>query len=283
VLLTAKAMALEAEDPAQARKLAGEAHSLAPDLVPAAVVYGRLLSAQGEVRKASKTLEATWRHQPHPELADVYAGLKPGENSAERLKRMTQLVGLAVSHPESAMALARAAIQANDFAAARDALAPWANEAPSQRICLMMAEICSKDGNDLGRAREWMAKALRAPRDPVWTADGQVSDKWLPFSPVSGRLDAFEWKVPLAELGGPILHVDDVLADAHEPVAPRPVLAVIDNAEPAIVEAVVPAVDAPVEDTPAPVIDANYVPPLPDDPGPGEGPPPKKRFSLFGG
>src|SRR5262249_8621703 len=39
---------------------------------------------------------------------------------------------------------------------------------------------------------------LNARRDPAWTADAFVSDHWLPISPVSGRLDAFEWKDPLA-------------------------------------------------------------------------------------
>jgi HemY protein len=43
-----------------------------------------------------------------------------------------------------------------------------------------------------------MARALNARRDPAWTADGFVSDNWLPISPVTGRLDAFEWKDPLA-------------------------------------------------------------------------------------
>jgi HemY protein len=28
-----------------------------------------------------------------------------------------------------------------------------------------------------------------------------VSERWLPVSPISGRIDAFEWKVPLAEIG----------------------------------------------------------------------------------
>src|SRR5207302_4811865 len=27
-------------------------------------------------------------------------------------------------------------------------------------------------------------------------------DRWMPVSPVTGRLDAFEWKEPLAQLGG---------------------------------------------------------------------------------
>ena len=43
-----------------------------------------------------------------------------------------------------------------------------------------------------------MTRALSARRDPAWTADGFVSDRWLPVSPVTGRLDAFEWKDPLA-------------------------------------------------------------------------------------
>ena len=64
-----------------------------------------------------------------------------------------------------------------------------------------MAEIEQRDSGDEGRAREWMARALHAAKDPAWTADGFVSDRWMPVSPVSGRLDAFQWKVPLAELG----------------------------------------------------------------------------------
>jgi HemY protein len=41
---------------------------------------------------------------------------------------------------------------------------------------------------------------VRALHDPVWTADGYVSDRWRPVSPVSGRLDAFQWQTPLAAL-----------------------------------------------------------------------------------
>jgi HemY protein len=43
-------------------------------------------------------------------------------------------------------------------------------------------------------------RAVRALHDPVWTADGYVSDRWRPVSPVSGRLDAFQWQMPLASL-----------------------------------------------------------------------------------
>jgi HemY protein len=35
----------------------------------------------------------------------------------------------------------------------------------------------------------------------VWEADGVVSEQWAPVSPVTGRLDAFEWREPPERLG----------------------------------------------------------------------------------
>src|SRR5207237_226104 len=53
---------------------------------------------------------------------------------------------------------------------------------------------------DSGRARAWTLRAVRARHDPAWTADGYVSDRWRPVSPVTGRLDAFQWQTPVASL-----------------------------------------------------------------------------------
>jgi HemY protein len=64
-------------------------------------------------------------------------------------------------------------------------------------VAALMAALELQSGDE-GRGREWMARAFNARRDPAWTADGFVSDHWLPISPVTGRLDAFEWKDPLA-------------------------------------------------------------------------------------
>ena len=69
----------------------------------------------------------------------------------------------------------------------------------SQRVATLMAKLEGGENGDTGRVREWLARAVNAPRDPAWTADGLVSTTWAPISP-SGRLDAFEWKVPTADL-----------------------------------------------------------------------------------
>src|SRR5262249_2725925 len=105
-------------------------------------------------------------------------------------------------HPEGALAVARAAMVARDFTAARTALTPLTRQ-PTQRVALLMAELEEVEHGDVGRAREWMTRALRAARDPAWVADGIVSDHWQPVSPVTGTLDAFEWRVPWGELAAP--------------------------------------------------------------------------------
>jgi len=81
---------------------------------------------------------------------------------------------------------------------------------------MLMAELEQLEGDE-GRAREWMRRALHAAHDPAWTADGYVSDRWLPVSPVTGRLDAFQWKVPVAEL----TEREPLLIEAAPPEAPR--------------------------------------------------------------
>src|SRR6202035_3085142 len=117
----------------------------------------------------------------------------------QRLVRVETLAAKAAGHIEGALALARAAIDASEFARAREALAPF-TATPTQRVALLMAEIERTEHGDTGRARAWTLRAVRALHDPVWTADGYVSDRWRPVSPVSGRLDAFQWQAPLAAL-----------------------------------------------------------------------------------
>jgi HemY protein len=169
---------------------------LAPDLVPAAALAGRLLGAAGERRKATRIIEAAWRANPHPDLADAFAHLQPGDSARQRLARVESLAGKATGDAEAAIAVARAALDAKEFGVARGALVPLL-EMPTRRVSALMAALELQEGDE-GRGREWMARTLNARRDPAWTADGFVSDHWLPVSPVTGRLDAFEWRDPLA-------------------------------------------------------------------------------------
>jgi HemY protein len=204
VLLTAQALATEEMNPGKARELAREAAKLAPDLVPAAALAGRLLGAAGSLRRAARIVEKAWTANPHPDLAQVYVDLRPGDGGRDRLKRAKTLAKKAPNHPESVLAVARAALEASEFDEARIALAPLVAD-PTQRACLLLAEIEASEHSDHGKAREWTARAARARRDPAWVADNYVSERWLPASPVTGKLDAFVWTVPPVLPAGPLL------------------------------------------------------------------------------
>jgi HemY protein len=213
VLLTADALDRVERDPHGALSAAQDAVKAAPDLVPAAALAGKLLSHRGDLRKAARIVEAAWKAQPHPDLADVYLNLRPGDSALDRLKRAETLAKLSSWAPEARIAVARAAMEAREFGRARTALEPLLAERPTIRVCLLMADLERAEHGSAGRSREWIARAARAPRDPAWIADGVVSDRWAPISPVSGRLDAFVWQAPPDVLVAPELASLEDFAD----------------------------------------------------------------------
>lgn len=227
VLLTADALARGESDEDGALAAAREAVNLAPDLAPAGALAGRILGRRLELRKATNLLEAAWSACPHPDVADAYTHLRAGDSAQDRMKRAERLAVLANWTPEGRMALARAAIEARDFVRARQTLAPLLPERPTVGACVLMAELERAEKGSTAGAREWLARAVHAPRDKAWIADGVVSDRWSPVSPVSGRLDAFRWNTPPELISGAGASVfDDVLADLddhpREPVAIAP-------------------------------------------------------------
>ena len=119
VLLTARAMESEEHDRTGARSLVLEAVKNEPTLIPAAALAGRLLGEAGEMRRAARVVEAAWKANPHPDLAEAYAHLQPGDSARDRLKRIESLAKDAPGNIEGALAVARAALDAQEFAIAR--------------------------------------------------------------------------------------------------------------------------------------------------------------------
>ncbi len=255
VLLTAQAIDAEENDLNRARQLALEAHKLAPDLVPAAEIAGRVMASQGDSTRAARVIAKTWEVNPHPDLAIAYAHTRPGDGPRDRLKRVKFLGQWSPDPLEGAIAVATAAVEARAWEEAREALEPYLNDRPPARVCTLMARIEGGETGDQGRVREWLSRAVRAPRDPAWSADGFVSDTWAPLSPITGRLDAFEWKAPVELIanGDDELVIEDLDRVAEEVINPEHVaddVAEISEGD---------AVEADI-----------FVPPhAPDDPGPG--------------
>ncbi len=285
VLKTAMAQQLAEGDAKAALALAQEACALAPGLVPAAALCGRLTAVHGDYRRAAKIIEAAYRQTPHPDLAAVYLRLRPGDSAADRLSRARALARLAPFDSESQIAVGRAALEARDLAAARAALAPLLapgapHGRPSARVCLLMADVEEAAGAE-GATREWLARAARAPRDRAWVAAGVISDRWAPVSP-SGALDAFVWRTPEERLSAP----EPPVAPAPTPVEPPALVASspIESAKPPTpTPAAAPeGVAAPKPEPPRGAATIVLLPSTaPDDPGPHDESERKPGFRLF--
>ena len=169
--------------------------------MPAAAIAGRVLAARGNTPRAARVILKTWRLAPHPDLAAAYAYARPGDSPRDRLNRVRHLARITPNHAEAQIAVAISAVEARDWNEARMALEPLLDGRLTPRVCTLMARIEGEQNSDAGRVREWLARAANAARDPAWTADGVVSDHWSAVSPVTGALDAFQWRAPV-DAGG---------------------------------------------------------------------------------
>lgn len=297
VLLTARALELQNVDRDLSRESVMEAVKLAPTLVPAAVLAGKYESEAHQVRRSMRIVETAWLAQPHPDLADAYAHVKLGDSARQRLVRVETLAAKMPGHIEGALAIARAAIDASEFTKAREALSPFIAQ-PTQRVAMLMAEIERTEHGDSGRARAWTLRAVRALHDPAWTADGYVSDRWRPVSPVTGRLDAFQWQTPVAALPsdkGSTIESSPFEEAMLAAPAPRRVEAAKELVEPPkeapvepIAEPVEPVAEKPAEPVPAaqdnapPVVEATEpAPAAPAAAPPAESAPVMESAPLF--
>jgi HemY protein len=245
VLLTAQAQAAEDRDADKALGLALEAHRLAPDLVPAAAIAGRVLASKGNTPRAARVLLKTWRVAPHPDLAAAYAYARPGDSPRDRLNRVRHLARLTPQDNEGPIALAITAIEAREWEEARRALEPLLADRLTQRICTLMARIEGEQHGHGGRVREWLARAVNAPRDPAWTADGVVSEHWAPISPVTRAFDAFRWRVPVEAIDEPagVLRADKVEALVGLGAGTEPAIE-HDKGRPAVIQPAPQAIEA---------------------------------------
>jgi len=254
-LLAAAALEENEKSPDNAYITATEALKLNPGLVPAAVLAGRRLIARGDISRATRLLETAWKQSQHPDIAETYLAVRHGDSTADRLKRARALARLTPTAREAKLTVARAALDAQEFVLAREALEPLVLDAPTARACRLMAELEDRESGNAGMVRKWLARASHAPRDPAWVADGYVSEHWAPVSPITGRIDAFRWMTPPQSLESSVraaIEADRFAESAAPVVELAPPAPVVTAVEPPVVAAE-PVQAAPVpEPIPAP-------------------------------
>ncbi len=197
--------------PGDAHAIAKEAHALVPELPPAAAVWAEVQLAEGHRRGAARTLEKTWAQQPHPDLVPLYLRARPGDDALGRYRRLQQLAEHNPEHPESELALGRAALEAELWGEARRHLQKAGGEVPNEAVCRLMAELAERENGDHETARRWLIRAADAPSEPAWVCGtcGAVAAEWHARCDHCNSFDSFAWQTPpriLDELGAPATH-----------------------------------------------------------------------------
>ena len=192
----------QAGEPRRAISLAATADTLVHDLAAPAVRHARLLLAEKRNRAARRVVAQAWQHLPHPDLARVWSELG---GAAPALAVVTWFEKLAAHNPasvESAVALAEAALAAQLWGEARRhlgrAVAAQA-DAPSRRVCLLMAQLEESEHPRENPAREWFDRALTAAPDPryVCTRCGAESAEWGALCGHCHGFDTLAWRSAL--------------------------------------------------------------------------------------
>lgn len=188
-------------DRRQALSLAAGAMRLLPDIAAPAVRRARLLIADDRRRVARRVVEQAWARTPHPELARLWGELGGALPALELVTWYEKLAAHNPNSPESAVALAEAALAAQLWGEARRHLAraiAVAPDAPSRRLCLLMARIEESEHPGDGRAREWFDRTLAAPADPAYVCArcGGDNAEWQALCGHCRGFDALAWQAP---------------------------------------------------------------------------------------
>ena len=184
-----------------ALSLASRAHRLDAGFIPAAVLAARHAAAAGKKRRAAKTVETAWAAAPHPDLAVVYEALGADEEGAKRVARLERLAAIRADHPESRIALARAAIGAALWGVARAELDLIAAKSPEARVCRLMAALEEGEGREPAAAQAWLLRLGEARPDPAWRCAkcGHRAEDWAAHCPSCEAFDTLSWGAPAGE------------------------------------------------------------------------------------
>lgn len=183
-------------EPAQALRLALDAHKADPGLPAAAVLAASLLHRADKPRKAAATLLDTWRIAPHPDLVEAWLALAPAETPLQRVKRLDKLVKTNPDAPDGHIVLAETALGAKLWGLARTHLDRALEQRPTGGLYVLFARLEREERGDDRAAATWMAKSATAPAEPAWTCTtcAKPTDRWAVTCPQCGAVDSLEWK-----------------------------------------------------------------------------------------
>ena len=185
------AAANEETDAKAALQQAKQAFETEPSLAPAAVGYATRLRDGGRERSALDVLRRTWSLAPQPDVAEAF--LAPHQDPAARYKAAAALVSANPGLPDSALLLARLAMDAGQFDdAVRHAQAARTAGVADRRVWLLLADLAEHGHGD---PQEALRHILSADAGPAWRCVncGTHHSEWHPVCDACGVPGKIKW------------------------------------------------------------------------------------------
>lgn len=168
-----------------------------PSFVAALCFLTDLENILGNKRRVEKLLQKAWALFPHPDLAKSYASLVKSESSEKRLRRFEPLLKTNEKDPQTIILKTELFLATTDFLKAKELISTLVNNDPDNYILTLMADVERASGATDQVVREWLTKAVYAPKSPAWICNecGYQSE-WISICKSCECFDSMRWIRP---------------------------------------------------------------------------------------
>ena len=186
------------DNPESALKYFKGSYDSDPSFIPAVLNYVKKLIEQKRDSTAIDVIKKTWRTHPHPDVVLPYWQASNASDGPEIVKTTETLARENPNHPESFIALARAAIEAQLWSEARKYLTTLASKYDGNdeaRICRLWADLEKFESENFSESQAWLTRALLARGDPAWVCGqcGNSTSDWSGFCTNCESFDSLSW------------------------------------------------------------------------------------------
>lgn len=184
-----------AGDRASALHFLRKAHKERPEFVPAAALLAALLHASGHKAESIRALRRCWALFPHPDIVAALQVLYPDDTPEKWSARIEKFTQGNPEHPESRLALARAALKARRWQSARKQLGILLSREETADLCRLMAGLETEEKGDAAKASDWLSRAASADPGPAWVCSscGHAAAAWESHCPRCCAFDSLQW------------------------------------------------------------------------------------------
>lgn len=185
----------------RAKQRLKKALQVRPHFVPAVKRLAGLQMYDGKRRKAEKMIEAAWRVQDHPDLAQLWMAVMPPHKTSDNAARYhwaEKLLQIAPKNAAGYVAVARTAMEQKLWGEARVSLQKALEIAPTSDLYLMLAELEEHSGYMGAAYTRLQEQAASAPPPPTWVCQrtGRIYAEWAALAMPHGAFNSMVWQMP---------------------------------------------------------------------------------------